>query len=535
MDTFIKPMELFRMVRRRAGMVVSIVVVCSALALLLAYFIPPTYVSSAKILIESQQIPQQLAASTVTATVAERLELIKQRLMTRNNLLSVIERLGLYTERPDLSRTGKVELMRRSISVETIEVNTRTRAGRMVSAFVLSYRDSDPRRAAQVANELVTMVIEQNLRARSERASQTHDFFKDEVSEIEAALLEVESEMAVFKNANQMALPDSLSARRRELDDLRENRYTLRARLLELEAQRESYRNALETGRYADAVGAGMTQEERDLDALRQELSRARSLYAESHPTIRVLNTRIETMERNLKAADPTAKLETASERAERVRAELERQLGAVETELALLTEQFERAEQRQALLVESIERTPQVSIELQALERRLEELRIRYEGAVRKQSFAATGEKLEVNRQAERFEVVEQAQVPERPTSPNRPAIAIGGVAGSIGLALSLAILLGVMNPSIRTVGDMERKLEMRPLMTVPYITTDSERRRQRRELWLLSTLVLVVIPIGLYAVDQYYLPLELLIDQFVERLNLRAYIARFWELLGR
>jgi hypothetical protein len=130
---------------------------------------------------------------------------------------------------------------------------------------------------------------------------------------------------------------------------------------------------------------------------------------------------------------------------------------------------------------------------------------------------------------------VIEQAQVPGSPTSPNRPAIAVGGVAGSVGLALGLAILLGLLNPSIRTVGDMERKLEIRPLMTVPYITTEAERRRQRRELWLLGSLVLVVIPIGLYLVDQYYLPLELIIDRVIDRLDLRLYVTRFWELFGQ
>jgi hypothetical protein len=107
--------------------------------------------------------------------------------------------------------------------------------------------------------------------------------------------------------------------------------------------------------------------------------------------------------------------------------------------------------------------------------------------------------------------------------------------VAGSVGLALGLAILLGLLNPSIRTVGDMERKLEIRPLMTVPYITTEAERRRQRRELWLLGSLVLVVIPIGLYLVDQYYLPLELIIDRVIDRLDLRLYVTRFWELFGQ
>jgi polysaccharide chain length determinant protein (PEP-CTERM system associated) len=534
METSITPRDIYRMIRRRAVMIVTIVGVCSTVALMLAYFIPPTYVASAKILIESQQIPQQLASSTVTSSVRERLELIRQRLLTRNNLLSMIERLGLYADRPDLSAAGKVGLMRSSVELEKIQVPGRRRGG-AVSAFVLSYRDSDPERAARIANEFVTLVIEQNLRERSERASQTREFFADEVDEIEAELQAAEADLAAFQNANEMALPDSLGQRRRELERLREGRFQLRARIVELEQQKSSMETALETGRYADAVGESMTQEERDLQALRQELARAESLYADSHPRVRMLRARIGRMAENLAAVDPGARLETKSERVSRIRAELERRLEAVETELGLVREQLALSETREERLVDSIERTPEVEMALRARQRRLDELRIRYEQAVRKEAFAETGERLEVTRQAERFEVIEQAQVPGSPTSPNRPAIAVGGVAGSVGLALGLAILLGLLNPSIRTVGDMERKLEIRPLMTVPYITTEAERRRQRRELWLLGSLVLVVIPIGLYLVDQYYLPLELIIDRVIDRLDLRLYVTRFWELFGQ
>jgi len=111
---------------------------------------------------------------------------------------------------------------------------------------------------------------------------------------------------------------------------------------------------------------------------------------------------------------------------------------------------------------------------------------------------------------------------------------IAIGGFAGSIGFAFSLAILLGLLNSSIRTIGDMERKLEMRPLMTVPYISTEQERRRARRELYALGTVILVILPLTLYAIDQYYLPLDLLVDEFIERTQLRGVFQRLAQLLN-
>ena len=66
------------------------------LAVGMAYKLPPVYLSTALILVESQQIPSELARSTVTTSAADRLELIEQRLMTRENLLEIIERLVVH-------------------------------------------------------------------------------------------------------------------------------------------------------------------------------------------------------------------------------------------------------------------------------------------------------------------------------------------------------------------------------------------------------------------------------------------------------
>ncbi len=529
----IKIGDIVRMLRRRAVMIVSIVVVFSGLAAMVAYFIPPTYVATAKILIEGQQIPSQLASSTVTASINERLEVIRQRLMTRANLLDLVDRLDLYGERDDLSKTAKVNLIRGSTAIRKIRVQAGPRQT-VVAAFTISYSDSNPQRAAQITNEFVTMVLEQNIRARSARASETHDFFKEEVAQVERELSRAEAELADFKIRNELALPSSLDYRRRELDSIRKARFERKGRILKLEEQRHELQTALDTGRYADAVGTALTQEQKDLEALRIELTRALSIYAESHYKVRSLRSRIEAMEEALSGTGNAAALESTADRAARIKAGIERQIKALDTELELLRTEETQAEERVAELERSIERTPEVALELGALNRRIEDLRIRFDQAIRKQAFAATGEKLEVNRQAERFEVIEQAQVPDRPTSPNREAIAIGGFAGSLGAAISLALLLGFLNSSIRTVGDLERKLEMRPLMTVPYITTDRERRRSRREIYLLLTLAFVIVPVALYAIDQYYLPLELLLENFVDRTGLRGIFNRIGGMIG-
>src|SRR5690625_1285522 len=92
-----------RAIVRRLWLVLLIFVVGSGLAVSSAYLLPPVFESSAKILVESQQIPQDLAQSTVPQGAAERLTLIEQRLMTRDNLLDLVRRLDLFPEYTHLS------------------------------------------------------------------------------------------------------------------------------------------------------------------------------------------------------------------------------------------------------------------------------------------------------------------------------------------------------------------------------------------------------------------------------------------------
>ena len=80
----------------------------AAATVALAVLLPPTYQSTATILIEQQEIPQELVRSTITSFADQRVQVISQRVMTSQNLLQIIDRYNLY---PD---ARKLELFARS-------------------------------------------------------------------------------------------------------------------------------------------------------------------------------------------------------------------------------------------------------------------------------------------------------------------------------------------------------------------------------------------------------------------------------------
>ena len=120
-------------------------VIVLILSVAVAYMLPPAYQASATIIVESQQIPTNLAAPTVTANVSERINVIKQRVMARDNLLQIANKFDLYAyEGAARSPTSVVENMRESIAIEQIDVgNSRSRDAAVIG-FTVSFEYRNP-------------------------------------------------------------------------------------------------------------------------------------------------------------------------------------------------------------------------------------------------------------------------------------------------------------------------------------------------------------------------------------------------------
>jgi polysaccharide chain length determinant protein (PEP-CTERM system associated) len=519
-------MSWIKALTRRVWTILIVLIAGSVLSAAVAYVLPPVYESTARILVESQQIPEDLAQSTVSQSAAERIELIEQRMMTRQNLLSVIEQTGLFVDRRDLTPTEKVDAVRDATTFESLSFTPDRRGPTLVTAFTITYSANSPGIAARVANEFVTKVLEQNIASRSARASETFEFFQNEVERLAGELLDLETQIARYKNENGDALPDSFNFRMSELSMLEQRQFERERRRIQLGEQRRLVEQFMRDG--IGAPGAS-TPEQRQLADLRRMLVQKRSILAESHPEIVALKANIGALEASLGAE--TARAAEEAEEGEARPASLatsqaEAQLGLIDREMALLAEQDTADETRAEALRASLAKTPQVEMALNAYQRRYANLQARYDTAVQKLASAETGQRLEVNRQAERFEVIEQAQVPTTPVAPNRLLIAGGGAVGSLGLALALALALEMINPAVRTSADLQRRLQLHPVVAIPYIHTRGERRRRALKWAVRILLVLGGLAALLWAVEQYVMPLEVLWSRLLDRTGVEWFI---------
>lgn len=170
----------------------------------ITYLWPATYFSEGKILVQAQQIPTELVRPTVTSAAQERIQVIEQRTMTRDNLITIADKFKLFPDsRTLMSPTQLVEAMKKNIKIEPYAQPLAFAKGNPSQnptvIFTVGFEDSNPQTAARVANELVTRILNEDLRDRTSRAGDTTKFLAREVQRLQAESNVIDAKIAQSK------------------------------------------------------------------------------------------------------------------------------------------------------------------------------------------------------------------------------------------------------------------------------------------------------------------------------------------------
>ncbi|MBT8460600.1 MAG: lipopolysaccharide biosynthesis, partial [Boseongicola sp.] len=489
---------------KRLPLMATIFVLCSAIGIGLALMLPSKYIADATLLVESPQIPDELAASTVRTSPTERLQIIEQRLMTRANLIDIANEFEVFGGRGRMTPDEVVEEMRDLTEIR----RTASRGG--ATFMTISFRATSPNLSAGVANEFVTLVLNDDSERRQSLAEQTLDFFEESVDRLNQQLALQSAEIVEFKDANQDALPENLDFRIDRLSRLQDQ---LIAAARDRAALTEQRSRMMVIGQ--GATGVQLSPAQQELAATQEELRRALTVYSETNPRVRMLRARVAQLSETAANEDQTAVATAVDPNAALFDLEME----AIERRVVFLDEQETRITSEVEELRDAIERTPENAIRLESLEREYQNTLNQYNTAVQNLARAQTGERIEVLSKGERISVIEQATPPTEPNSPNRPLIAGGGVALGMALALGIFFLLELTNRAIRRPADLVKGLSIQPIATIPYLETTGGKARRRALQSILIAALAIGIPAVLWAVHTFYLPIDLIVDRVISR----------------
>lgn len=506
---------------RRRRWVVGAFLLVLVLAATAAFLVPPVYESTGVIMVESQQIPVDLVQASVTSYADERIETIKQRVMTRDNLLRIAKKYQLYADASSsMTPSDMIDDMRDRAQVELINANVQARQ-RATIAFKVSFDYQRAVQAQLVANELVTLFLNENVKARTERANQTTEFLTKEADKLRADLDALQSRIATYKLEHGVGLTDNvaltMTSLQRMNDELRAAERDQRAAQDELRALEVELASAK-----AGIGGNGGDTPQQELLKARAELTRISATYTENHPDVRALRRTIDGLEKRV-MADAAAEKSVGTSivsSSDLAVARLEARQTSVRSQAEILVRQQAGLRAKIAQIEGQMARAPQVEQGLSAMLRDLEAGQRKYEEIRAKQMSAQVSESLEEDQKAERFSLLEPPTLPERPIKPNRKKMLLMGLLSALAAGAGV-VLYESMYGHVSGVEVVASITGHTPLIVIPYIAVAHERQKRRRSyLWAALVVVGVVAAVAA-AVHFLYWPLDVLLTKWLLKLG--------------
>jgi polysaccharide biosynthesis transport protein len=557
--------DYINVIRRRKRVLAITAGTVMAIIILAAFLWPKTYRSQAIILIEQQDIPTDLVQTTITSYAQQRIEEIKQRIMTIGNIIGIVEEFELYTEREleRITRTEIAEEFRQAVSIRPISaevVDPRSgRPSQAIIAFSLSFDGEEPGKVQKITNEITTLYLDENLRDRTEQTKSTSDFLTAESEVLSGQLESLDEKIAYFKETNKGALPQqnqfNLSVVDRtelQINDLDFQIKELQKRKIQLDGDLTQISPSAPT---MLSNGQMVLGEADRLKALQSQIRQYESVYRPDHPSLIRLRREIETLlesgnhldqhiemteqlskEKNILASlegkytDDHSKvlqskrviesLELSLAEAIQTSAEmtpdnpaylvLRTRLNATNEDIRTNTEKIKALRVKVERYEGYLSRAPQIEKEYQSLLRNYQNTLMKFQEIRAKKMSADLAQNLESERKGERFTLIQPPELPIDPVSPNRTAMVFLAVILGLGSGLGVVFLMEGVAASVYGAAEVTALTGVAPLAIIGYMETIEEQGLHNRKRFLMVLGLLLLMCLALLLFHLFVKPLD-------------------------
>jgi len=513
-------------VKRRKWAIVLPICAIFFLTSVVTVILPRIYRSTSTILIEEQDIPVEYVKTTVTGYAEQRLQAISQRVMSSQNLNEVIKRFQLYPDlRRKLTSDEVIEIMRKDIQFAAISVDVvdRGKGGSptpMTIAFTLSYDGRTPQMVQQVANVLASLYLEENLKARAERASEASKFLDDETKNMQEQLSQVDAKIAKFKEKHVNELPELVSINIQTLDRV-EREVDMLKQQLRTAKEREGFLESQLAGIPVDAS----SQDRILLKDLKAKLVQLKSRYSDKHPDVRKMKTEIAELEVTVKrtpAKSPGGRqrFQADDQPDNPAYVSFAAQLSSVQAEIITLQRQIDDLNKKRNDYYRRIETSPRVEEAYKALMADRNNIQTKFDEMMKKTMEARVAQGLEKEQMGERFTIIDPARLPEKPVKPKVPAILLIGLFLGVGAGVGTAAMKEFNDRSVRDPKGLTDLMRIPVLVTVPVIVTARDVLREKIQRKRITVIAAAIFVIGLILIHFFVVDLVVLWARLTRRL---------------
>jgi polysaccharide chain length determinant protein (PEP-CTERM system associated) len=520
----LQPLSLVRMFWKHKLLCVLVWAAITVSSAAVVYRLSNVYRAEAVILVESQRIPEKLVAPTINDDLKDRLSSLSQQILISTRLLEIVTKFDLYHEQRG-SRTQEeiIEMMRGDIGTQ-LETSWAKKADSRPSAFRVTYEGPNPTVVAQVANQLATLFIDENIQAREVQAAGTSEFLASQLDAAKLRLEEQENKLGGYKLKFNGQLPQQenaliaaasqlqvrLQGITQEIDRAEQTRTMQETALASAQASEAAISQLFEqlnSPAPAQAIASASGEPAQTSERLQQQLEKLLLVYTDQHPDVKKLRDLIplvrkeEEKDQNaLKKSAPGSgpadsatkapgeessasmivtlpkirneralQLSEALIRSKEEAEKLKTQQGLAVKEIASLKDEQKSVQARLDSLQGGIGRLPIREQELASINRDYEISKANYQSLLDKKLSAEMATDMERRQKAERFTIIDPARVPEKPVRPNRPLLY--ALCSFCGLLLGIASAMGRELKSNAILGEWELPKGVPVLGRIPRI----------------------------------------------------------------
>jgi uncharacterized protein involved in exopolysaccharide biosynthesis len=425
-----------------------------------AFALPTLYRSQATLLIESQELPTEVAESPGTGAIEQRIAKIRERVLSRGDLIALIEQYDLYSsERRSKPLSKVIEKMRKATAVGALEgdIGSQTNSNpneSNVIALNMSFDYPDPVKAQEVLQSFVQSFLRMDSDVVEDQALLTVRFLQDQAQKLASQIQQIESEITALKARNGSALVQGGAPSMIDTG-------SYSAQIVDLENQN---RQLLLQSRN----GAGKNQA---IAAAEAALAAARTQFSDTHPDVIAARQRLQLL-RQQAAQAPSGGDDAVQD-----------QIRANNEAIGLLRAQRDAALARANASLAGQSRAPAILEQASQLEDRATQLRDQYKKVSDDLLKAQNSARMAGEQRAERLSLVEPANLPDHPHWPNRPLVIGAGAAAGLVFGLLLALVMELLKRPVRSPVQIEG-LGIPVVGIVPII----DRRPIKRRWWPFS-----------------------------------------------
>jgi len=488
--------EYARIMQKRKWLIILPTI---AIGLAIAYVVfrlPDVYESATLIVVKPSTLPNSVVPTITEETLTRELTSISQVVTSRSSLQPLVEKYDLYAEE---RRRGEpmeviIDYMRKSIKVE---VNT-TR-NEVTNGFNITYRGRDPKATQHVAAELASRYIDEQTKGTINAGTSAKQFIEDQVRTSKEELDDIDKRRLEYLQQNMNNLPSQSQALVGRLTALHEQQKALISELgrsRDLAAAYRAQLGDLAKSRDQEIVMASRTQTDPKTTMAWAELVRRRSeleglltslktQYKDKHPDIISAQKQIDELKRaqDLMIEDWKAKVE---EQRELLTQLSDPRILTLKTSVSTLEGDAERQQKmlsetnsQIAELDQRINAIPNAEVGLETLDREYQTKKFNYDALLTSQQKIVIGADAANQQQGEGIQVVDPANLPERPVAPKRILLTVGGFAIGFALGLLLTAIFEVRRLfTIQTTDDAKHYTGLPVLVAIPELLTPAEAR---------------------------------------------------------